>query len=501
MAKHISIIVLGIFGIAYGTLWLTSASVASQATMMIVYAPIAIVGIAGIAGVVYGAVALYIKVDTHKHKQAFVLPDVNGLIPVDSSFAKDGRLATLALQEFHNTQRLKAIHQPGQTPHHISIRNDNTSSGMLPVADEMTRAALNVPSFASLLDSGKIGKGNPITLGFDEDGKPYETHWNGLYSSGIGGRQGSGKSWTAASIIAQSVLHGAKLVVCDIHAGDDESISNRIAPLSSTYLFDTADTPKKVITAIKNVDSILVARSDGRDKSRNVILLVFDEYTSTMRRLGKDEEEVSNMLANIASEGRKFGVFALLIGHNWQSEATGGSAVRDNLTSTMVHNLRVSEARMLTGLTAASLPKDTHALRPGEYYLLPKSGDMVKIQTPRMTDSDIARVGQLLLTDGKENLYDLRSASTGETVDLRYDDAVEYIPQMNHKSTVSEAVYTAPQTVKHLSPEAVEVQRLFFTEKLSITEIVFKVKGVKGNQGAKYQIALNEVQDLLRESV
>lgn len=58
-----------------------------------------------------------------------------------------------------------------------------------------------------------------------------------------------------------------------------------------------------------------------------------------------------------------------------------------------------------------------------------------------------------------------------------------------------------PRISMETSPAAVEVQRLFFTEKLSITEIVFQLRQVRGNQGAKYQQALAEVQDLLRQGM
>ena len=461
-------------------------------------------GVAVVAGAMFCIVFL-------ARRAVLVRPDAQGMLPMPlAGFDRLATSASASLGAYHIGRIENARHQPGQTPHSVSqsthyapnfTRSITADATRFPDGSSLDAAPMlgaGVPSFAELLDQGKIGRNNPITIGFDSEGKAFETDWKGLYSSAIGGRQGSGKSWTAANIIAQSVLHGARLVICDIHAGDDESISNRIAPLSSAFLFDTADSPKSVITAVRNLDAMLTARSDGKDKSRGIILLVFDEFTSTLRRLGKDSEAVSSILANVASEGRKFGIFALLIGHNWNAESTGGTEVRDNLTSAMVHNLRPNEARMMTGLTAASLPADTHSLQPGQYYLLPKSGDMVKVQSPFMTDNDMHRVGQLLLGDGADSLYDLGRSAVATPVDESEPASTENVPNINRMSTAVNPVDPATQAVKLVSPEASEVKRLFFAENLDPSEIVYRLYGVKGNQGQRYQTYLKEVHKLLR---
>jgi hypothetical protein len=62
------------------------------------------------------------------------------------------------------------------------------------------------------------------------------------------------------------------------------------------------------------------------------------------------------------------------------------------------------------------------------------------------------------------------------------------------------AAYQAPQGDTALSAEAARVYGLFLDGK-SLAEITYELRGVKSNQGGRYQSALAEVQDLLREAM
>src|SRR4051812_15985962 len=85
------------------------------------------------------------------------------------------------------------------------------------------------PTFAQLLDQGLIGGGRPLILGYSADtGQPITGSWKDLYSCGVGAQQGAGKTWLLAFLLAQSAAAGGRLIICDLHAGDDESLTNRI---------------------------------------------------------------------------------------------------------------------------------------------------------------------------------------------------------------------------------------------------------------------------------
>src|SRR6185503_18297307 len=104
---------------------------------------------------------------------------------------------------------------------------------------------LTAPLFSTLLDQGQIGQDSdgrrqPLILGYSLDG-PIAGDWRSLYSTGLGGLQGSGKTWAATFLLAQSALNGARLVIGDPHAGDSESLAARTTPLAPSFLCDIAD--------------------------------------------------------------------------------------------------------------------------------------------------------------------------------------------------------------------------------------------------------------------
>jgi hypothetical protein len=94
-------------------------------------------------------------------------------------------------------------------PHQTITYSPHVTSKPIPgdTAPEPIAAPIPVPTFADLLADGQVGSGQPLILGYGSTGAIYGD-WRDLYSTGIGGISGSGKSWTAAYLIGQSALHG-----------------------------------------------------------------------------------------------------------------------------------------------------------------------------------------------------------------------------------------------------------------------------------------------------
>jgi integrase len=113
-----------------------------------------------------------------------------------------------------------------------------------PLLPELVSAPPSVPTFGQMLDHGLIGPGRPLILGYHaETGAPLTGSWKDLYSCGIGAQQGAGKTWLLAFLLAQSAAAGGRLIICDLHAGDDESLANRIGALAPAFMMDIASTP------------------------------------------------------------------------------------------------------------------------------------------------------------------------------------------------------------------------------------------------------------------
>jgi hypothetical protein len=369
--------------------------------------PVAAAVISLVMATAWGSVAI-IRFRRERH------PDSRGLLPVGEE--QLGDVSPRALGAYHGARQIEAARQP--VPHTITYsphdaphyaphsaatyapRLDYDHRGepgrdALPAPDEPAAAGDQVaPSFAELLSAGRIGRGQPLMLGYDlVEASPIWGSWRDLYSAGVGGAQGGGKSWTAASLIAQSMLNGARVILCDPHAGDEESLTTRLSALRP-HLLIHADDDKQIEAAARYAADELQRRREQKSADRTPILLVIDEWTSLLRRgLG---EKLPPILSDLTQEGRKYGVNALLLAQRWSVDAAGGGDVRNCLTAHYVHRTRADEARMQTGLRGSALPDDTMQLQPGQSYLVDTRGNVRKVATPAMSTSDLVRVSLLL---------------------------------------------------------------------------------------------------------
>src|SRR5439155_15228343 len=127
----------------------------------------------------------------------------------------------------------------------------------------------------------------------------------------LGGLQGSGKTWGAAFLLAQSALNGAQLVICDPHAGDDESLAARVSPLAPAFVCDIAEDDRAILAALKLADDTLQRRKRG-DKDRRPLIVAIDEW-SALRR-GQIAEVLPALVEDFSTEGRKLNCHVMLLG-------------------------------------------------------------------------------------------------------------------------------------------------------------------------------------------
>lgn len=349
--------------------------------------------------------------------------------------------------------------------------------------------AAPIPTFGNLLDAGQIGPGRPMLLGFNADtGQALTGSWNDLYSCGVGGMTGSGKSWAVAFLAGQSAAMGARCILIDPHQGDPESLSNRLAGLSASYMCDVASTPQAIEAALK----LAAAKLDNRKAGKGgnwPILLICDEWTSLLRgRLG---DLLTATALDIAEQGRKFGVFAILAAQAWQVDAAG--AVRDRLASHYVLRTRGDQFRYQTGLRAATAPADTLTLQSGQAYMLSVRGDLQRVVIPQMAPADLLRLGGLID----------KPASAAPTFGFHAPTAP--LPVVTAEaggkplgSGGAQAASTAAPTVKIVSAEATRAAALF-KAKMSEKAIVKELRGIDG--GRNYEAARNEVRNLILEGL
>lgn len=338
-----------------------------------------------IGGVAWGGVALY-RYATERR------PDKRGLVPL---LRTERQQAHAALAAYH-AARIEEARRPlvpatlHYAPHHeLEYRHDGAAQ--LP-GDVAAPSAPSVPSFAQLLDQGRIGKGNPLCLGYDAEGKPVEGSWLQLYSTAVGGLSGSGKSWTATFLAAQAALFGSRIVLCDPHAADEQSLARRLSPMRGRFVCEVASEPGDILRAVALVADELERRKHGG--RGEPWLFIADEFSAMQR--GELAEPLSALVEALGQEGRKLGLYGMVCGQVWSAARAGGTELRDSLASAYVHRLRPAQARMLTGMTANDLPGDLLQLPAGTAYLLDTSGDIRRVTIPQMTPADVERVAGLL---------------------------------------------------------------------------------------------------------
>jgi hypothetical protein len=413
-------------------------------------------------------------------------PDQAGLLPVPVELLHQA--APEALDAYHH-QRLadaQRSHVP-MVPHsvNLSLHGAAAAGQQLAVGDVSTRPSSPVASFAQLLDAGRVGPDQPLMLGFDRaSGQALEGSWLDLYSCAVGGLAGSGKTSTAAFLACQAVLKGARLVILDPHAENEQSLASRLAPLGAHMLCQVADTPKLMLDSVELMMEELERRRRTGDKAAPWLFLA-DEFSALQR--GALAEPLGVLVEELGTEGRKMGLYGMVCGQLWTASRTGGTELRDSLASAYIHRLRSSQARLLSGLTAAELPRDLLELPAGSAYLLSTSGTLRGVTIPQIGPGDIARVAALAT-----------SKATSK------NSSIGFKPQRSEVGTEvgmevgSSSPLPGHSDAQKWAPEELAVLAAFKAGKMP-GEIAEELAGGKG--GRRYQEEARRVADIIRRAL
>lgn len=392
-------------------------------------------------------------------------PRTDGLLPVPADQLR--QVAPQALGAYHGARQIEAARQP--VPHTITYhyspefeyRGDSKLN--LPTSDSSPAAVATGQSFASLIEQGRIGRGNPLVLGLDLDtGEEIPGSWRDLYSTITAGLPGTGKTTTQRYYAAQSALHGAAFIVCDLHAdAGPDSLAATLAPLRPAYRCEAADTPRAILEAARYASDIVTARLQGRDPSRQPVIVWIDELTAL---LGRSDigQSVAVALEQIAQEGRKVGVYLSLSGQIWTATRVT-SELRDSMASVVCHRMRRAQARLILPSDVAPL---VERLGAGQAVLWRTSGATQRVQIPLTTAEDVVRVGEML----------------GSQAEARRK------PDGSQASSASER------------PESRRALELFRAG-LNVSQIVRELYGIESAGGRRYQDAARDVQRLIREAL
>lgn len=421
-------------------------------------------------------------------------PDDRGLLPVE--VVQLPTVAPAALGAFHTARLAEAQQQP--VPHaltfspHYSHRIDGAGAISPPVAELLPAGAL--PSFAALLDAGRVGKGNPLLLGYDLDNEGAELpgSWADLYSTATAGLPGTGKTTSQRFFACQTALHGARFVVCDPHASaGPDSLAATLAPLRGAFMVEPAEAPKDILEAARYVRSIGDARIHGKSDDRTPVILWVDELTSLLGRSDVGDA-LGETLEAIAQEHRKVACFLAASGQIWSAARTP-TALRDSLASVLCHRMKRGQARLLLPTEEAA---QVERLGTGEAILWRTSGATSRVRIPNTTAEDVQRVAALL---GGAPTSAAASAVTSTTRVLGFRPPAPGSGNGSDNGS-DNGVPTSSASGSAAAPSAEDAHILaLFLAGKSTGEIAETIAGSKG--GRAYQAAAARVAEVLRRAL
>ncbi len=292
-----------------------------------------------------------------------------------------------------------------------------------------------VPTARQLIEDGTVARAQSrgeIILGLLDDGSLKTMNYDELYSTDLGGVGGSGKTTTAFWINVQELFAGTKLIVVDPHIhvkrrGEAQGLGQLLKPFTFAHHFPPCDDDPSAI-----MERARYMRDENERRKRPgvkldtlpQIMMVFDEF-NTVIEIAEIKKELGDIIAKVQREGRKLGLFFLLVGHRWSEADIGNIKIRTNAATVMAHYY--NDAGQAGKLIGEADGKRCLSLVQGAYWLKGlHTGDLVKVHTPKITEADIPFILDML---GQPIPY-----PTGTTVEA--DPPPEVSPTHRHTDEI-----------------------------------------------------------------
>ena len=302
------------------------------------------------------------------HQRRHLVYPKNGVLPVSHGHVMDGStlaLAAAGVAGYHATEHARAANPPMMpahvggnltySPRQLLGRSSTTPSPTVAAPPETAPAFLPAPAFSAIMGQGFTRSG-AILVGLTAQHDPVYTDPRGLLSVAILGAPGSGKTRSAALLVGQAAAYcGVKVAIADPHAGNAESLTALLDPLTTAFWRPPVSSTQDTRRLVSELTSELDRRIQGAPCYP--LALAIDEFSGYMRA---DGGVMAGDIERLVLEGRKFALVCLLLGQSWVVSRSGGSSLRDSLSSSLLHRSKPSVARAVlpdVGRATAHLPR------------------------------------------------------------------------------------------------------------------------------------------------
>lgn len=272
-----------------------------------------------------------------------------------------------------------------------------------------TKVTPVIPALSELIDAGVIAQGHlEMVMGYDlkdlERGALtlVSGAWPGTHA--VAGMGRSGKTRRVIANVAQALIAGARVFICDPHAtkGDD-SLAKALAPLEA-YL-TIARGQQEIIEVSRMFFDEMEARVSGT--STEVLdqanyrpwLIVYDEWARLMTTNKIEDEERAILVAvaeGCSKEYAGYNGFTCLISQVWTQESAGSTTIRRSLQSVFCHRISPEYAAFFFRSRKHQNRADT--LKRRECIYKDIDGEIREIVTIGVPDDACTRIAEYMAT-------------------------------------------------------------------------------------------------------
>lgn len=352
-----------------------------------------------------------------------------------------------------------------------------------------------VQSFAELLQAGVIQTAlaqGKMLLGYAAGALRYGS-WLDLYSCGIGGVSGSGKTTTVRFLLFQAILASARLIMIDPHIGsEDESLAAQFAGYSGVHIWPPCDANTSDVLRRARYLTKELSERKATGKKTPFLVLVIDEFNAVMRNK-ETKNALSDLLVAIEQEGRKFGIFAMLMGQRWSAQDLGGADIRTSLASTLAHRFTdEDQARKLVGGRNGARCLE---LPTGHFLFRDTNGGITEMITPLTTIEDGAIIQSMLVSVSEASQKFVGNQGGRSLVASSFSNARNLLETSEASYEASEE--TTVETSDPIADKALQVVRLQ-AQGMVKADIMRIVWGVSPGASTAYKQADSEYQQVMQ---
>lgn len=292
---------------------------------------------------------------------------------------------TMAFTEDVSQQRFATMIQGVNAFKGVLAKTTGAVMPELPAATEATPAQLAMPTMREIYES--LTPGDEMIFGYrmegEQRGEPDTGTLDKLYSGGTFGESGSGKSAWLRALVTQATLcyPHSRFYILDAHSAHKQSLTNTL-PRIPNFIFVDMKKPQLALTEFrKEFQRRIDAGEEALDRP---LVMVVDE----LKRIRKASwfGTLKDIMEDVPTEGRKFGVYLLLSTQDCRINA--GFDFRDTLTSLYAFKNKPKQLQVLLQ-DVDEVQRMKKVTASGVALFAPTEGESVIVKVPFCAPADM----------------------------------------------------------------------------------------------------------------